>query len=1806
MKLNESPQHYWLAVIIFVLTAVSSPALAQAPSGVNYQAILRDNNGNALISTMVDVRFTILQNGATGTLVYQEEYDMVSTNEFGLFNLVIGEGGATSAGLFANIKDIDWSNGTYFLKVEVDDDMDRTYEDLGTTQLLSVPYALYAETAGNPLKAGSGIRIQNDSIINLGDTSNSNEAISRFELVNDSILILNEGNRSDTIDLSVFSDQFQNQDLNLVENGNLRLLSITGGNQIQFSVADGDSSATNEIQNLSVNAFGDSLLLSNGTGVLISDLGFTDDQQLTLNGKVLDLTGVNPSSVDLSVILGIDSIKSFNDTTLQIFYANGILENVIVRGIVSDTSSTNELIDSLRLNGKSIEAFQQGAVQGSVDLTTILGIDSIRTVDDSTLRIFNANGILEDIIVRGVVSDTSDTNELLDSAKLVLNELQLFQGLDTLRIDLSQFDNSNTDNQQLSRSNDTLFLSGDNPSFVDMAPLLGVDSVKEQNDSVFVYNHEGTIDTLALARNVSDTSATNELIDTMYYSNSALYYLQQGVLDSVVLDSVAKFQRALLRAQIRQNQDQLDSLQKYFSLDSALTNQNRDSINSVLDSLNKYIGLDGDLSDLNERIDSIDITANDFLRVFENGTLSDSVDLSRYATTGSDTNLVAAQIVGDSIELTMDQGPAIYVDITTINTAVAANQTNIATNRQAIIDTTASLLTRINADSLSRYINDTTLNGQLRDTTAVLRTLIGSTNTDNQVLSFNATQDTILLEDGGSISIKDIRDSIANYDTRIASNQTNIGSNQTEIATNRQAIIDTTASLLSRINTDSLSRYINDTTLSGQLRDTSAVLRTLIANTNTDNQNLAFRNDSILIDSANGVDISSLATDLELQAEVTTLNNRINLDNDTSKTNEAQTINRIGTTVTLSQANGAGGGTYTDSTLSESDVDAMVANNGYLTSEVDGDATNELQDLGMDVSQDSITISQGASVYIGDIRDSIIANADGIVDTAVQIRAALLDTANNIRTTIDNLSFADSLWNHIATKNISLNGNYISNDGGNEGILIDNNGFVGIGINPLDKTELKVSGTDENAGYFSISGTEPTKVALLGEATGPGTAVFALEGDANSTATSNYGLHAVARGAGTNNYGVFGKALGGTSENWAGYFADGNVNIENDLFVEGVSFLDSLRIDNAYSFPTTSGSANQVLKYNAAGTALEWGTLSTDGNGIYDGTGSLSGNTVVTQGGSTLSFTSTITNGFSVDGTTFSVDAANNRVGIGTASPASDLHVLNSGSTNSTIESTSGDAASLILKTATKEWEIQNNNLSGGSFHIIDKTSGNSRLVISPDGKIGIGTTVPTKSVLQVVGGFRADSLIIDGQYALPTIDGAADEILKTDGSGQLSFVPISSLVSGDNLGNHVLDSNLRTNGSWISNDGDDEGIQIGTDGFTTLSHGLFINSSGSETNYPLIIKTTSTDLLMSFQNNSATGIWDIETQGDNLHFSEAGVATRFSLFKGGNVGIGTSSASSRLHVESSDGVTGQFINTESSVSTTQTLILDANGNNANNFGLVSSVANGSMYNAGIYTEARGNMSNEYGIDAFAIDSSFGKAFGGRFVAQSFDLESYGLFSTATSVNGTSTAYGLRASASGAGNANYGIYAGASGGGINYAAYFNTGDVYVNDSLGIGVLSPTAKLDVLGKATVDTLNINDKYTFPSEDGDAGYVIQTDGAGNLNWVPIDTATCPTGMTNIAGRICIDNTERGTGNWFTAASTCTAAGLKLPTWAEWYGAMDNASVSNEIDNWEWVDDGTSNTVRKVGNLGLQNSANDDPASGSAAYRCILILK
>jgi hypothetical protein len=120
-------------------------ALAQAPSQFSYQAIARDNSGNVLSAQSVAFRLSILQGGSSGTPVYVETHN-TTTNGFGLANLSVG-GGNTVSG---SMSSINWSNGPFFIQVELDATGGTNYAIMGSSQLLSVPYAMYAETSGTP------------------------------------------------------------------------------------------------------------------------------------------------------------------------------------------------------------------------------------------------------------------------------------------------------------------------------------------------------------------------------------------------------------------------------------------------------------------------------------------------------------------------------------------------------------------------------------------------------------------------------------------------------------------------------------------------------------------------------------------------------------------------------------------------------------------------------------------------------------------------------------------------------------------------------------------------------------------------------------------------------------------------------------------------------------------------------------------------------------------------------------------------------------------------------------------------------------------------------------------------------------------------------------------------------------------------------------------------------------------------------------------------------------------------------------------------------------------------------------------------------------------------------------------------------------------------------------------------------------------------------------------------------------------------------------------------------------------------
>ncbi|MFO8068241.1 MAG: hypothetical protein R6U11_11735, partial [Bacteroidales bacterium] len=119
-------------IYTILLIVLSISVLAQAPQRFNYQAVLRNNAGEPMASKEVTVKIAILQGSTDGAQVYSETHNTV-TNEFGMINLQIGSVESLDA--------VDWGADDYFVEVSVDG------TPIGTTQLLSVPYALHAQTA---------------------------------------------------------------------------------------------------------------------------------------------------------------------------------------------------------------------------------------------------------------------------------------------------------------------------------------------------------------------------------------------------------------------------------------------------------------------------------------------------------------------------------------------------------------------------------------------------------------------------------------------------------------------------------------------------------------------------------------------------------------------------------------------------------------------------------------------------------------------------------------------------------------------------------------------------------------------------------------------------------------------------------------------------------------------------------------------------------------------------------------------------------------------------------------------------------------------------------------------------------------------------------------------------------------------------------------------------------------------------------------------------------------------------------------------------------------------------------------------------------------------------------------------------------------------------------------------------------------------------------------------------------------------------------------------------------------------------
>ncbi len=131
-------------LLLGVFVASFSFIFAQAPQGLNYQAVAYNAGGTPVLNQAISMRLSILDGSATGNTVYQENQNPTTDNT-GLFSIVIGNGVVVS-GTFASIN---WGNGSKWLKTEIDITGGTNYLVMGTSQFMSVPYALYANEASN-------------------------------------------------------------------------------------------------------------------------------------------------------------------------------------------------------------------------------------------------------------------------------------------------------------------------------------------------------------------------------------------------------------------------------------------------------------------------------------------------------------------------------------------------------------------------------------------------------------------------------------------------------------------------------------------------------------------------------------------------------------------------------------------------------------------------------------------------------------------------------------------------------------------------------------------------------------------------------------------------------------------------------------------------------------------------------------------------------------------------------------------------------------------------------------------------------------------------------------------------------------------------------------------------------------------------------------------------------------------------------------------------------------------------------------------------------------------------------------------------------------------------------------------------------------------------------------------------------------------------------------------------------------------------------------------------------------------------
>ena len=457
------------SLCLLLLLGASLSAVAQAPVGFNFQAVARDADDNILSERLIAVRVSLLRGSDAGPASFTERHE-VRTSEYGVFDLAVGTGETVSGSFDA----VDWGSASYYLKIDLDPDGGSSYVDMGASQLLSVPYALYANTAGNGTGgAGSGVGTTEDptdelqSLIydpvshTLTITDGNSVALQNGKdeqtlTLTGTTLSISNGNAVDLSGLAGQGGGTLTEDQQLNFDPVTRTLSITEGNEVHIPVGtDGDGDAQNEIQVLEL--VGNELSLSNGGGSVVLPAGEggavnTDNQELTFNAGSREL-----------------SIDGGNTV-------------YIPAGKDDDADPRNEL-QRITLDGNTLILSDDG---GRVELPGAVDTDDQTLAFDLATRKLSISEGNEVLIPIGNDGDGDSQNEI-QVLKLVGNELHLTNGGGSVVLPAGEGGAVNTDNQELTfnASSRELSIDGGNTVYIPSGNDADADPTNEMQDLAF-------------------------------------------------------------------------------------------------------------------------------------------------------------------------------------------------------------------------------------------------------------------------------------------------------------------------------------------------------------------------------------------------------------------------------------------------------------------------------------------------------------------------------------------------------------------------------------------------------------------------------------------------------------------------------------------------------------------------------------------------------------------------------------------------------------------------------------------------------------------------------------------------------------------------------------------------------------------------------------------------------------------------------------------------------------------------------------------------------------------------------------------------------------------------------------------------------------------------------------------------------------------------------------------------------------------------------------------------------------------------